>query len=284
MSLVKLFLLIFVVACGTKKSNLKSSGNMWVHPSEVLSASIVLVFNKSLMGGYCSGALIEDSLDETSAFILTAAHCLEQDNASGKNHYLVRLGNRPAYLNSEERAYKEEIEVSDYVTSPSIPIKLEFWVGHDLALLKLKRRPKLPQRYFLPLIKGSDKDLKYDQVWVAGYGYNYPGITLKKYPQKVFNYSKIQNLIWISSIVGNIIAGDSGGPLLVRNEEGNYEVLGVNSFGFAYFRKIHLSLNAAVDVRTKEPWLICAKEFLKNKEVKTNNHCHSKDFKYVAMD
>jgi len=281
--LISLVLFILVMACGAKKSDLKSSGNMWVHPSEVLSASIVLVMSPK--GGYCSGTLIEDSLDETSALVLTAAHCVENDNKAGKNHYFVRLGNRPAYLNSEEKAYQEKIEVSDYVTTPTIPyIKLQFLVGNDLALLRLKHRPKLPQKYFLPLIKGSDKELKYDQVWASGYGYTYPGITLKKYPRKVFAYSKIMNLLWISSLLGNIIPGDSGGPLLVRNEEGHYEVLGVNSFGTVLFRKVPLSLTAVVDVRTKEPWLICAKEFLKTKEVKTNDHCQSKDFKYVAMD
>jgi len=186
-------------------------------------------------GHICGGTIISKN------WILCAAHCF----GSSKNpkSYKVRVGEW--HLKTEDGTEKdfevEELHVHDSFSSPQ-----QF--QNDIALLKLKEPIDFAGPYAGPacMPKATDDYRGHEHCFLSGWG------LVKRYPQTLADQlQKVEGKIWTqedlrgqygSFLPPNVVGfgepykwsacmGDSGGPLICKNLQGFYDVIGVVSFG-----------------------------------------------------
>jgi len=235
----------------------------------------------SLMGKdgwwYCGSTIINEE------WILTAAHCVEDEEAS---KVFVRVGDHDNADDSDTKFDKKQtLEVKKIIIHAGYDTDSG---NNDVALLKLKK--KIDFKSFkgtvAPVcIPEEMKTYNGEIVTVAGWGHqeenaNYQTEKLRKTDVKVisatscrtdFKYKKD----WITSRmlctfspdskdVTDACQGDSGGPLVFHNKDRDkYELIGVVSWGIGCARKEYPGVFAKLSKLW--PWVL--------KKMKKGNLC-----------
>jgi secreted trypsin-like serine protease len=166
--------------------------------------------------GVCSGSIIQSS----PMIILTAAHCLFPSSSATISSVTVIIGGE----SFSTTALTPHPEYTPEVTSSYV----------DIAILEFDSTTTIP-----PLRGLSDTEEMKSPIRhvAAGYGNTTPGIppsgldgALRATDIRVIESSESAVISDTTSKTGGICTGDSGGPLLIALESGEWRIVGVSSY------------------------------------------------------
>ncbi len=233
-------------------------GNSWVSQGIVMIVQKYSDADGSSHSSICTGSLVDQNV------ILTAAHCVDQSRASNPTNLSVYFSNKPECENLRHTLDKKKRTVSAVRIHPFwSPEDTRTENRGDIALIRI--RGKAPKPYKpLNLAKGFIAMPESAPVLIAGYGMvnpNYYGdfggpislrvgqaqalsgeerqmlLDLLRNSDEVngspaeFNNSESNEMLYIDQTHGQgICAGDSGGPALMKNPQGQSVITGVASF------------------------------------------------------
>ncbi|XP_022695266.1 proclotting enzyme-like isoform X5 [Varroa jacobsoni] len=190
----------------------------------------------------CGGALIDPT------HVLTAAHCVNlMGNVIPAHRFTVRLGEHD-YLGVDDGANPVNIDVSRVFSHPQFNNRTYL---NDIAILRLQRPTLYGQGIApicVPTTKGDDAEYR-GSATVAGWGelyYDGPASSIlqevtvpiqtldtckEAFKRTVIKFN--ENYLCAGSLQGDrdTCRGDSGGPLMMLNDQRRYAVIGITSFG-----------------------------------------------------
>ncbi|MEY2988834.1 MAG: hypothetical protein RJB13_2355 [Pseudomonadota bacterium] len=211
---------------------------------------------------FCTATIISDSA------LLTAAHCLaDYDqrslNKSGKlilpssHDFIASFGNQVSGSEQWIRA-KEVIPHPDWqphLTLSSDPSS----APRDIGIVILER--PIPKGYFPAKVGSHDLDVSEKQiVHLVGFGVtwsrrsNNTGV-LREVEVPIKKVSQKSETIVVSTWLKGACAGDSGGPMYVRSNDGLWSVVGVTSAGVEILQTCVGLNNSFTDVRANRNWI-----------------------------
>ena len=184
----------------------------------------------------CGGALLNNQ------WIITAAHCVHGESI---HDFEVRFGEYDLESTDEPLAHVDR-EVENIITHPQYNDFEVISKGFDVALLKLSR-PVQYSLHILPICLPKDDKLLLDIIaWTKGLGvsdtYKNPTVLQEMSNNIISNdeCSKIYNDPPLPNVMichinrqdrrKTICNGDSGSPLVVKNEDGSYFLAGIISW------------------------------------------------------
>ncbi|XP_066932329.1 prostasin-like [Clytia hemisphaerica] len=188
----------------------------------------------------CGGALYGGQ------YVITAAHCLVETKRN--SHIRVRLG---AHLRKASNANQQDFDVSAIYIHTDY--KKKAWHDNDIALLKLDK-PVITTDYIQPICLTDNQINPGAECVVTGWGefwaqskdsetFNYAHqlkearVELKSMNQckKVYHDSLLtKNMLCAGPYNDNFAdtcRGDSGGPLMCKNNDKSWSLVGVTSWG-----------------------------------------------------
>lgn len=259
----KLILLVSfaLVACAKPPSSTLSQnenffgiyGGEKVTDQQPFGQSIVAIIDTNL-GGICTGTIIANDL------ILTAAHCVHGDGSSLEIYFEKMV---EPYGSKTTRVLKA-------VPHEDFKRNLLFGNWHDIALLKFDPKD-LPANY-KPMRVMTNAHILRDGSGIigAGYGVKDPKAesgsgVLRWLLTSILDVSLTDTEMSIDqNFEKGLCFGDSGGPTMIRNKQGEYLLVGVTSRVLGYeFQKCAIrSVVTRVDVYL--PWIRKQAKTLRN--------------------
>ncbi len=208
-------------ACSVVSSNLVSSSSRIVNGyvcDEMSSPVVPLLLNtdEEPNFGVCSGSIIQNS----PLIILTAAHCLFPSSSANITSVTAIIGGE-SFSTASLTPHPEH---TPEVTSSYA----------DIAILEFDATTTIP-----PLRGFSDSEEMKSPIRhvAAGYGNTTPGVppsgldgTLRATDIRVIESSESAVISDTTSKTGGICTGDSGGPLLIALDSGEWRIVGVSSY------------------------------------------------------
>jgi|GEM_PF-2528955 len=207
-------------ACSVVEESTESSSQRIIngqicdkHVSPIVPLELL---NNSSIEGICSGTIIQSS----PLIILSAAHCLSPSLSTSVTSVKATVGNE-IHLSSEFSAHPDhvpgsvsslgDIAIIHFSSSTSIP---------SMKPLSLQQAIAVPNRYI-----------------TAGYGNTTPGVPptgidgeLRATDIRVVDQFGASIVANSTEKTGGICTGDSGGPLLVQMNSGEWRIAGVSSY------------------------------------------------------
>jgi len=177
-------------------------------------------------GHFCGGSLVRED------WVVTAAHCMEGESTSG---IVVKIGmhNINGTTGSETR-YIDEIIVHPNYSSWSL--------DNDYALIHLTQPSSFEP---IQLVTDTDHDEEPVMSTVMGWGATSSGgwssnvllevdVPIDNSCGSYSNSEITNNMICAGDGNGgeDSCQGDSGGPLIMTNSDGDYELIGIVSWGY----------------------------------------------------
>ncbi len=184
--------------------------------------------------GVCSG--VRARTPKGKLVILTAAHCLQTTSKTGQTL-------RPSSM------VAANIKVTHYFEHPYFQIAPQY----DLAVLLV---PDRNSGEALNFYQGSPENLLNEKLAHVGYTRNSERALIKQafeiFPNRVtqtlIEQSPFQNKV----LLGEAVYGDSGGPLLLKNASGDYEIAALFSF-----------ILASTHSRNINQWVLITPDFIR---------------------
>ncbi|KAB5576870.1 hypothetical protein PHYPO_G00203480 [Pangasianodon hypophthalmus] len=214
---ISLLVLSVLPLCGAMESGIIGGNEAKPHSRPYM---VSFQINKKHM---CGGMLIR------SDYVLTAAHCVDNIEYSGKDQLEVVLGAHNINLKKEPQ--QQRIQVQKHIKHPCYKQEAR---PNDIMLLKLKSKAKLNKFVKVIALPKKNENLPaLQKCSIAGWGKteqnSAESSVLREVTLKVLNNSKCENL-WqnyfdTDSMIctvsdGNkaFCQGDSGSPLICGNE------------------------------------------------------------------
>ncbi|XP_069125277.1 trypsin-1-like isoform X1 [Argopecten irradians] len=186
---------------------------------------------------FCGGSIIQPN-ENGPYFVLTAAHCVENDNPS---QVFVNFGQ--SYYNDKE--FRQRVGVSKIIVHSQYNSRT---FENDVALLVLSTQPEVSRIDIGPVTLASANDQLNggDIMWATGFGTIASGGSTPDVLQQVFkpyvtdddcarSYGRdfVRDKMICSGANGkDACQGDSGGPLVHKKEgENTFKLYGVVSWG-----------------------------------------------------
>lgn len=205
--------------------------NLICYPEDIQPGSgvVVLIINGTL---YCTGALVNNTAEDGTPYLLTATHCLNNDyNASflANRRYDMVAGSIVVFFNYQSPLCDTEIRGPLQMTMASADSVL-ISEQHDISLLKLKQQP--PAKYQPFYLGWNANEYAGNAEWGPFHGIHHPNGGIKKVAieenglvlgESGLNNSKYNfapNSFWIVRAwdTGATEGGSSGSPLLDRDK------------------------------------------------------------------
>ncbi|ESN95799.1 hypothetical protein HELRODRAFT_178982 [Helobdella robusta] len=187
----------------------------------------------------CGGSIIN------SKWIITAAHCLDENNPG---YYMVVVGLHKKITGAGDSTVKVHDVERIVVHEMFSPIT----VANDIALIKVKNDIKLDENVNTVCAPKSNDQYAHYKTVVSGWGNLAPGgsnlnvdslmyttlnTTAKDYCLRMYKNIRpiTDDMICASDNKGNVVRDscqmDSGGPLVNKEKDGTFRLVGVVSWG-----------------------------------------------------
>jgi len=204
--------------------------------NDVIRSSVLLVIDGKFL---CSGTLVNNTANDGTPYILTAAHCLNDsiNYGIGKNEdfYIDRAGTVVAFFNYNRPVCNTRMKGSEEMTlAEAYPAAIV--ERRDLVLLEMRETPPAWfNAYYagwnfdsFSIPAGPYMNIHHPDGAVAKYGYSTGSLTLVNYFTSFFASQSHWRLPSYS--VGSTFAGSSGSPLF----DSNNQIIGTLSGGQSY--------------------------------------------------
>jgi len=210
-----------------------AAAGRWPWQVGLVQASILDNFNAQ----FCGGTLVDD------LFVVTAAHCITENNGSvtPKAQIRVLTGTQSLLTGGTRRVVDQIVRHPNYNDATT---------DFDVAVIKLRTAAPGKKARLLTAAQEAELAATGDRAYVTGWGSLTGGNSFPNQLQEVNvpivsrtncnDSNSYDGLITPRMICAGVSAGgkdscqgDSGGPLVVRDAENRYEILaGVVSWGF----------------------------------------------------
>lgn len=211
---------------------------------------------------FCTATIISDSA------LLTAAHCLADfDQQSLNQNGKLILPNPKDFIAS----FGPEVGKSEQWIRAKAVIPHPDWKPHltlssepdsaprDIGLVILER--PIPEGYFPAKVADEGQMLAEKQpVHLLGFGVTWSRLNnntgvLREVQLPLQRVNQKSETLIVSSWLRGACAGDSGGPMYVRDQDQKWSVVGITSAGVEIFQTCIGLNNSFTDVRTNRNWI-----------------------------
>lgn len=211
---------------------------------------------------FCSATIIAPRV------LMTAAHCLQdfnpQTNTKSSAFILPSTSAFIAYFGTRVAMNGEWLRAENVIAHPEWDPALTLQAGgglpaHDIGLVILEK--DVPPPYQPVAIADESFNVQVSQpVTIVGYGVtrsrrnNNTG-TLRQVTVPLKKIDSHAQLLGVGAFMRGACAGDSGGPMYIRNEEKKWSVIGVTSAGTEIFQNCVGFDNTFTDARAHKNWI-----------------------------